>query len=95
MDLPDVVVAVDDRSLVLTHQGDFLFTIQKPLPPPAGFGSWLDYAVEAFSTRQAWLESLWETWLDGTAVELDRDKIREAARLELKALRKAAAADDS
>nr|WP_176452548.1 hypothetical protein [Achromobacter xylosoxidans] len=57
----------DDRT---SSSGDILFTIQKPLPPPAGYASWLDYAVEAFSTRQAWLESLWETWVDDTAVEL-------------------------
>ncbi|MNK83669.1 hypothetical protein D3C87_1034920 [compost metagenome] len=55
-----------------------------------GYASWLDYAVEGFSTRQAWLESLWETWADDAAVELDRDEIRESARLELQALRKAA-----
>ena len=86
---------LDDLSLVSTHQGEFHFTIQKPLPPPAGYASWLDYAVESFSTRQAWLESLWQTWADDTAVELDRDDIRESARLELRALRKVAAADDS
>lgn len=75
--------------------GEFLFTIQKPLPPPPGYDSWLDYAVEGFSTRQAWLESLWETWVDDAAVELDREEIRESARLELRALRKAAAAGGS
>lgn len=90
MALLDIAVVLDDLSLVPTHQGEFLFTIQKPLPPPAGHASWLDYAVEAFSTRQAWLESLWETWADDTAVELDRDQIRESARLGLRALRKVA-----
>lgn len=95
MDLPDIVVVLDDLSLVPTHQGEFLFTIQKPLPPPTGYASWLDYAVEAFSTRQAWLESVWETWVDEAAVELDRDEIRESARLELQTLRKAAAGGNS
>lgn len=95
LDLPDFVVVFDDLGLVPTHPGEFLFTIQKPLPPLAGYASWLDYAVESFSTRQAWLESLWQTWADDTAVELDRDDIRESARMELRALRKAAAADDS
>lgn len=95
MELPDIAAVLDDLDLVPTHQGEFLFTVQTPLPPPAGFASWLDYAVESFSTRQASLESLWETWVDDTAVELDRDEIRESARLELRALRKAAAADDS
>ncbi|WP_155403735.1 hypothetical protein [Variovorax paradoxus] len=85
----------DDRSIGLHLQGEILFTIQKPLPPPVGYASWLDYAVEAFSTRQAWLESLWETWAGDTAVELDREEIRESARLELCALRKAAGVADS
>ncbi|WP_454908369.1 hypothetical protein [Variovorax gossypii] len=93
--MPAIAVALDDLGPVSTHQGEFLFTIQKPLPPPAGYASWLDYAVESFSTRQAWLESLWQTWADDTAVELDRDDIRESARLELRALRKAAAAAGS
>jgi hypothetical protein len=94
LDLPDLVVVLDDLSLASTHPGEFLFTIQTPLPPPAGYASWLDYAVESFSTRQAWLESLWQTWADDTAVELDRDEIRESARLELRALRKAAGTAD-
>ncbi len=93
-DLSDAGLVSDDLGLSPIHQGDQLFTIQKPLPPPTGYASWLDYAVEAFSTRQAWLESLWETWADDAAVELDRDEIRESARLELRALRKAAAAAD-
>ena len=65
------------------------------MPPPAGYASWLDYAVERFDTREPWLESHFETWCDETAVELDREEIRESARLELRALRKAAAAADS
>lgn len=85
----------DDLGFILCYQGEFLFTIEKPLPPPVGYASWLDYAVEAFSTRQVWLESLWETWVDDSAVELDRDEIRESARLELRALRKAAGFTDT
>ena len=68
-----------------------LFTTQKPLPPPAGYLSWLDYAVEQFDTRQPWLESLFQSCADPSAVELDREQIRESARIELRALRKAAA----
>ncbi|WP_265654079.1 hypothetical protein [Verminephrobacter aporrectodeae] len=90
LDLSGTGLVSDDLGIALHHQGEQLFTIQKPLPPPAGYASWLDYAVEGFSIRQAWLESLWETWVDDTAVELDRDEIRESARLELRALRKAA-----
>ncbi len=90
-----MIVVLDDLSLCPEYPRELLFTIQKLLPPPAGYANWLDYAAETFSTRQAWLESLWETWVDDTAVELDRDNIRESARLELRALRKAAAADDS
>ena len=69
----------------------FLFTIQKPLPPPAGYISWLDYAVERFDTREPWLDSHFETLIDETAVELNREEIRESARMELRALRRAAA----
>jgi hypothetical protein len=65
------------------------------LPPPDGYNSWLDYAVECFSTRDPWLESHWKTCIDENAVELDREEIRESARLELRALRKAAALSDS
>jgi hypothetical protein len=68
-----------------------LFTIQKPLPPPVGYASWLDYAVQSFDTREPWLESHFETLVDASAVELNRDEIRESARMELRALRKAAA----
>lgn len=76
------------------HQGVLLFTIQKPLPPPDGYNSWLDYAVECFDTRDPWLESHWKTWFDETAVELDRQEIRESARMELRALRREAGLPD-
>lgn len=62
-----------------------------PLPPPAGFASWLDYAVERFDTREPWLASHFEKCVDEAAVELTRQEIRESARLELRALRNAAA----
>jgi hypothetical protein len=65
------------------------------LPPPAGYGSWLDYAVERFDTREPWLDSHFETLIDEAAVELDREAIRESARMELHALRNAAAAAGS
>lgn len=80
--------------IALHLQEIFSSPFKSHCPPPAGYASWLDYAVEAFSTRQAWLESLWETWADDTAVELDREEIRESARLELRALRKAAGVAD-
>lgn len=82
-------------AFLATHQGVFLFTIEKSLPPPAGYSDWLEYAVEQFDTRQPWLESLWRSWTDSSAVELDREKIRESARLELCRLRRARAADSS
>ncbi|MCR8960560.1 hypothetical protein M0765_023360 [Variovorax sp. S2] len=74
----------------ITSPRRFLFTIQKPLPPPNGYNSWLDYAVECFETRDVWLESHFNACFDEKAVELDREDIRESARLELRALRKAA-----
>nr|WP_214702539.1 hypothetical protein [Variovorax paradoxus] len=60
------------------------------MPPPAGYASWLDYAVERFDTREPWLDSHFETLVDTNAVELNREDIRESARIELRALRKAA-----
>lgn len=58
-----------------------------PLPPPDGYASWLDYAVETFDTRAPWLDSLFNNVADENAAELDRSVIRETARLELRALR--------
>ncbi|MGJ7614151.1 MULTISPECIES: hypothetical protein [unclassified Variovorax] len=80
---------------VPVHQGVFLFTIQKPLPPPDGYNSWLDYAVECFDTREPWLESHWKSCIDENVVELDRQEIRDSARMELQALRKAPGSPDS
>ncbi|WP_208511410.1 hypothetical protein [Variovorax paradoxus] len=65
-----------------------------PLPPPEGYANWLDYAVANFDTRDAWLESVFKTWIDDAAVELDRSEIRESLRIEVEELR-AAAADRS
>ncbi|CAN7767024.1 hypothetical protein LJR039_007356 [Pseudorhodoferax sp. LjRoot39] len=67
-----------------------LFTIDKPLPPPTGYSSWLDYAVERFDTRDPWLDSLFANMFDPSVAELDRAEIRESARIELRALRNAA-----
>lgn len=53
--------------------------------PPAGFASWLDFAVETFDTRGPWLDSLFAN--DQASPALDRDAIREAARAELRRLR--------
>lgn len=79
-----------------------VFTIDKPLSPPSGYPSWLDYAVECFSTREPWLDRHFERLandLEGvnnqSLPELDREEIRESARMELKALRNAAAAVSS
>jgi len=56
--------------------------------PPEGFSSWLDYAVETFDTRA--LETL--GLLDDTKPAVPRETFREAARLELQALRADASA---
>ncbi|MGJ7523911.1 hypothetical protein ACSFA0_25805 [Variovorax sp. LT1P1] len=60
------------------------------MPPPPGYSSWLDYAVETFDTREPWLQSHFATCDNGNAVELDRAEMRERAREELHALRQAA-----
>ena len=61
------------------------------MPPPDGYASWLDYAVECFSTRDPWLDSIFAGMFDPSVEELDREQIRESARIELRALLKAAA----
>lgn len=78
------------------------FTVDRPLPPPDGYASWLDYAVESFDTRGPWLDRHFErlanefSGIDNYSLpELDREEIRESARMELRALRKAAAAASS
>ncbi len=55
--------------------------IHKPLPPPSGYSSWLEYAVETFDTRDLWHQGL----LIGDEPP-DRDAMREAARHELRQL---------
>ncbi|MDB5970097.1 MAG: hypothetical protein JWQ90_2547 [Hydrocarboniphaga sp.] len=60
----------------------------EPPPPPSGYESWLDYAVENFDTRDIWLESMFS---DNSAT-YERTKMRDAARSELRDLRAAALA---
>jgi hypothetical protein len=55
------------------------------VPPPDGYLTWLDFAVETFDTRGLWVESLIAEERDD-----DRDAMREAARTELRLLRAAA-----
>ena len=66
--------------------------LKEPLPPPSGFATWLDYAVECFDTREPWLDSIFARSYNNEAPEIDREKIRESARMELRALRAAALA---
>lgn len=56
------------------------------VPPPEGYPSWLDFAVETFDTRGPSLERM---FVDD--VPPDRDAMRQAARAELQQLRAAAA----
>lgn len=62
-------------------------SLKQPLPPPSGFATWLDHAVERFDTREPWLDSLFAGDSDDGAPEVNREKIRESARMELRALR--------
>jgi hypothetical protein len=55
------------------------------IPPPDGYPSWLDFAVETFDTRGLWVERLTADDRDD-----DRDAMREAARAALRLLRAAA-----
>jgi len=54
--------------------------------PPAGYTSWLDYALDCIDMRSIEIESLFN---GGPAI--DRDAIRSAARQELDNLREKAA----
>jgi hypothetical protein len=56
-----------------------------PPPPPAGYESWLDFAVATMDTRDAQLSRFFEdsTWVD-------RDECRKAALAELNELRRLA-----
>ena len=51
--------------------------------PPAGYATWLDYAVETFDTREPALEAMFSM----EDPKPDRDAMREAARQELRELR--------
>jgi hypothetical protein len=60
-------------------------TDNMPPPPPEGYSSWLDFAVETFDTRGPAVERM--------VVDVDfpdRDAMRGAARSELRAVRLAA-----
>lgn len=58
-----------------------------PRPPtPAGFGSWLDYAVETMDTRTALMEHLSKD--EG---QWSQESIKQAVRDELTELRRRAA----
>jgi hypothetical protein len=54
------------------------------LPPPQGYASWLDFAVETFDTRGPWLDQMFSE-----IGRPDRAAMREAAREELRRLRAA------
>lgn len=56
------------------------------LPPPEGFATWLDFAVETFDTRGLYVAALFSD----DATVLDRDVMRDAARTELVNLRRKA-----
>lgn len=66
---------------------------KEPLPPPSGFATWLGYAVERFDTREPWLDSIFARSSSNEAPEIDREQIRESARMELRELRTAALAN--
>ncbi len=67
------------------HRGRSSATDINLIPPPDGYPTWLDFAVETFDTRGLWVERLLAEDRDD-----DRDAMREAARTELRSLRAAA-----
>lgn len=58
--------------------------MSKKIPPPEGFQSWLDYAVETFNTRQEEVNRA----LAGEPDPPWREEMRDAAREELRQLRR-------
>lgn len=58
-----------------------------PPPPPAGYESWLDYAVATFDTRSAALDA---SMSDDGAAAWSRADMQQAAREELSELRRLA-----
>ncbi len=62
-----------------------IMSTSTPPPPPKGYTCWLDYAVESFDTRSAALHTIYDD-----VGPPDRGSMREAARAELQALRRAA-----
>jgi len=57
----------------------------KPLPPPRGWRSWLEYAIATMDTRSLHLRSIDDDGGDWGRI-VKREEMREAARAELNAL---------
>ena len=62
-------------------------TMPKILPPPTGYASWLDYAVDTIDTGAIEIDYLFDD--DSTAPT--REAMRGSARAELEALRRGVA----
>lgn len=63
-------------------------------PPPAGYATWLDYAVANMDTRSAYHEHLFQL-APGSSPACDREAMRIAVLAELDALRLAARIADT
>jgi hypothetical protein len=63
-------------------------------PPPAGYETWLDYAVANMDTRSAYHEHLFEL-TSGSSPTCDREVMRVAVLAELDGLRLAAQVADT
>jgi hypothetical protein len=62
---------------------------KQTLPPPDGYTSWLDYAVDTMETRDLFLQhcgGMMEAWKD--CGDVQRSDMRDAAAEELSRLRK-------
>lgn len=65
--------------------------MSKKIPPPEGYDSWLDYALDTFDTRQIETNMAFEQIANGGGDSPTRDEIQDAAREELRELRRLAA----
>jgi hypothetical protein len=84
-----LVLPEDDETLLAILQKHLPPQSDATLPPPSGYKTWLDYAVENLDTRDLHNSSIFDTSLWGR--EVDRREFLDAARRELESLRAMAA----
>ena len=82
-------VTGDESTIVaaLLEQAEVTTEITPTVPPPSGYGTWLDYAVATLDTRSVEIEQM----LSENGEPVSRQAMQDAARDELAVLRKLSA----